>query len=386
MMSADLLERQKPESFNNAVHALRAFAALMVFGVHLCDGFNTHFFPNYEPLNEAMPYIKRFGTFGVELFFVISGYVIMNSLQRHPLRDFLARRMVRIYPVFCFFTVCFFTLNWILRLHPESLSVRTLFLNLGFLNIYFGTEALSPNAWSLTFEANFYLLTGLGCFLLRRHTALPLMLLGAASIAFLVCFPIAAYFLIGCLLYAGRHLQPTSLPRSAEFAILALWCVLAATVDHEAISVANIALLGASVLFFFVITTPNGTLAQIAAWQSVFFIGTISYSFYLTHPYAYFLLRVLFQKLSIDTWNIGLAAAVYFPCISAAAVVASYFIYRLLEVAPYRAAFGESVFRRPACRRAGTVGTPAPTVSNGGWPLTPAPTGSTGVQSSQSRQ
>jgi peptidoglycan/LPS O-acetylase OafA/YrhL len=355
-MSAGVPERKQPGHFNNAVHALRAFAALMVFGVHLCDSFNTYFFPHCELLNEAMPYIKRFGTFGVELFFVISGYVIMNSLERHSLREFLLRRLVRIYPVFCFFTLVFFALNGVLELHQESTSLRALLLNLTFLDIYFGTPALSPNAWSLTFEANFYLLAGLGCFLLRKHATLPLVLLGVASLAFLLRFPIAAYFVIGCLLYAGRHLQPASLPRSAEFAVFAVWCTLAATVDHEAISVANVALLGATALLFFVTTTRDGSLTQIAAWNAVFFIGTISYSFYLTHPYAYFPLRLLFQKVALGTWNIGVAAAVYVLCISCAAVAASYVVYRVLEVAPYRAAFGETVFRRPVRREPRAVG------------------------------
>ena len=366
-MSAGVPEARQSRHFNNAVHGLRAFAASMVFGVHLCDSFNTYFFPHCELLNEAMPYIKRFGTFGVELFFVISGYVIMNSLERHSLRLFLLRRLVRIYPVFCFFTVTFFVLNGVLQVHQEGTSLRALLLNLGFLDIYFGTPALSPNAWSLTFEANFYLLAGLGCFLLRKHATLPLVLLGAAALVFLLHFPIAAYFVIGCLLYACRHLQPASLPRVIEFSVFALWGVLAATVDHEAISVANVALLAATALFFFVVTTRNGIMTQIAAWNAVFFIGTISYSFYLTHPYAYFPLRLLFQKISLGTWNIGVAAVVYVLCIGCAAIAASYCVYRLLEVAPYRAAFGETVFRRPVRRdprAVGVLATAAPAIDS----------------------
>jgi peptidoglycan/LPS O-acetylase OafA/YrhL len=363
-MSADFSKNKSRDGFNNAVHALRAFAALMVLGVHLCDGFNTHFFQNNELLNAAMPFVKRFGTFGVELFFVISGYVIMNSVQRHSLGEFLWRRMVRIYPVFCFFTLIFFAMNSILRLHPETTSPQALFLNLGFINIYFGSEALSPNAWSLTFEANFYLFTGLACFLLRNHAALPLLLLGTASIAFLAWFPITAYFLAGCLLYVGRHWQPDAAPRTLEAATFALWGLLAAFVEHEAASVANFALLCASTLFFFVNTTRNGTLARIASLQGILFIGTISYSLYLTHPYVYFLFRLLFRKLSIDTWNIGFAAACYFPSIAAAAIVASYVVYRLLELAPYRAIFGESVFKRPDFRLPAGVGEFVPMRSN----------------------
>jgi hypothetical protein len=56
-------------------------------------------------------------------------------------------------------------------------------------------------------------------------------------------------------------------------------------------------------------------------------------------------LRVLFQKMSLGSLGIGAAAAIYFPTIIVAALAASYLVYLLLEVAPYRAVFGESIFR-----------------------------------------
>jgi peptidoglycan/LPS O-acetylase OafA/YrhL len=331
---------------------------LMVFGVHLFDSFNTHFFPDCELLNAAMPFIKRFGTFGVELFFMISGYVIMNSLQRHGLQEFLARRFVRIYPMFAFFTLSFFILNQFMQLYPGSLSFKALLSNLTFLNIYFGTEALSPNAWSLTFEANFYVIAALSCFLLRKHAVFLLVVLSAACLAFVVYFPIAIYFVIGCLVYGGRRFQSAALPRSVELVVFTAWLILAATVDRTALSAANVALLGTSALFFFIVTGPEGTLTQIGARNEVFFIGTISYSFYLAHPYAYFSLRMLFEKVSLGTWNIWIAGAVYFTCISAAAVALSYLTYVTMEVAPYRALFGETIFRsagRGAPRRVSAI-------------------------------
>src|SRR5262249_42361587 len=124
-----------PSEFNTAVHALRAFATIMVFCAHMFDSFQTYFFPNYELLNLAMPYIKRFGTFGVELFFVISGYVIMSSVSRYGVREFFMRRFMRIYPMFAFFTVLFFALNWFAHMFPEKLSLAWLLANLGFVDI-----------------------------------------------------------------------------------------------------------------------------------------------------------------------------------------------------------------------------------------------------------
>ena len=66
---------------------------------------------------------------------------------------------------------------------------------------------------------------------------------------------------------------------------------------------------------------------------------------YLAHPYAYYPLRVLFQRISLGNLSIGAAAAIYFPTIVVAALAASYAVYWLLEVASTRAVFGESIFK-----------------------------------------
>jgi peptidoglycan/LPS O-acetylase OafA/YrhL len=344
--------RASPQNFNNAVHALRAVATMMVFCAHMFDSFNTYFFTNCGPLNLAMPFIKRFGTFGVELFFVISGYVIMNSVGRYDLRGFFLRRLIRIYPVFAFFTIMFFVLNWLSHLFPAKTSIADLLLNLAFVDIYFGTPALSPNAWSLTYEANFYALAGIGCFFLRKRLLIACALLALVAFAFLAAFPISAYFAIGCLLYFARDLQPDSVPRSLQIAVVIAWCALAASVNHEAETLElrslamNALLLALTAVFFFIASVRSGVFARLATLKWVFFVGTISYSFYLTHPFSYYPLRVLFQRLGLSTWNIGAAAAVYFPTMLTVALIASYAVYRLLEVAPYRAAFGETVFKK----------------------------------------
>jgi peptidoglycan/LPS O-acetylase OafA/YrhL len=257
--------------FNNAVHALRALAVLMVFAVHLLDSFNTYFFPHSAALNAAMPFVKRFGTFGVELFFVISGFVIMNSVRKYALNEFLLRRLIRIYPLFAAFTLAFFALSWSTSFRPHAASlpapgptIEAALLNLSFLNIYFGTPALSPNAWSLTFEANFYIFAGIACFFLRQRLLGLSILLLPVMIAFLVAFPIAAYFVAGCLLYALRGLQPNAFPRSLQAAVLVAWCALAATIDHETVSASSMVLLAASVIFFFVVTVPEGLFARLS--------------------------------------------------------------------------------------------------------------------------
>jgi peptidoglycan/LPS O-acetylase OafA/YrhL len=339
--------------FNTAVHALRAIATLMVFGCHMLDSFHTYMYPSSAFLGAIVPYALRFGTFGVELFFVISGYVIMASVERYAPAQFAYRRFVRIYPLFAFFTIAFFVLNAVTHLYPDRLSVSGLALNLTFTDIYFGALSLSPNAWSLTFEANFYLFAALMSFALLGKRGLMIGALAVCGAAFLLRFPIAFYFVVGCLAYRFRDRQPRSCSVVVQVAVIVVWCVAAALVDHEPVGmstptvIANIALLLVTAAFFFVASSPGSLFGRIGLVPWIAFIGTISYSFYLTHPYSYLPLRMMFQKVHLDHWNMASAALVYFPIMTAAAIAASYVVHRYLEIAPYRAIFGEAVYREP---------------------------------------
>ncbi len=339
--------------FNTAVHALRAIATLMVFGCHMLDSFHTYMYPSSAFLGAITPFALRFGTFGVELFFVISGYVIMASVERYAPAQFAYRRFVRIYPLFAFFTIAFFVLNAVTHLYPDRLSVAGLALNLTFTDIYFGALSLSPNAWSLTFEANFYLFAALMSFALLGKRSLMMGALAVGGAAFLLSFPIALYFVVGCLVYFFRDRQPSSCSVAVQAAVIILWCIAAALVDHEPVNmssstvIANLVLLLMTAAFFFVASSPGSIFRRIGLIPAIAFIGTISYSFYLTHPYSYLPLRMMFQKLMLGQWNMVSAALVYFPIMTAAAVAASYVVHRFLEIAPYRMIFGEAVYREP---------------------------------------
>jgi peptidoglycan/LPS O-acetylase OafA/YrhL len=84
------------------VQALRGVAALLVVTVHLGNptGFETRYLGVTDPLTGPL---SRIGSFGVDLFFLISGFIMVVSTLR-PDRtslspvEFLRRRVVRIYP------------------------------------------------------------------------------------------------------------------------------------------------------------------------------------------------------------------------------------------------------------------------------------------------
>lgn len=143
---------------------LRALAVMAVMAHHTqsLGGFDLPFF------GEAG------GWFGVQLFFVISGYLITDSASRYPLRTYALHRFFRIFPAYW---VAYLGVGWLAGgLFSGRGDAWPLLLNL--LNL----QQLSPRAliehdvlhvsWTLTVELLWYLLAPLLA-LGGRRLALP---------------------------------------------------------------------------------------------------------------------------------------------------------------------------------------------------------------------
>ncbi|MEM8671745.1 MAG: acyltransferase [Planctomycetota bacterium] len=140
------------------IDGLRAFAVIPVILFH----FGADWIPG--------------GFVGVDVFFVISGFLITSILKRDlengtfSIRDFWARRIRRILPAMIFVTACTLAVSHAFVFRPEQLKIgeQALASVLSLANVYFwrhtgdywGTEAeQSPflHAWSLSVEEQFYL-------------------------------------------------------------------------------------------------------------------------------------------------------------------------------------------------------------------------------------
>ena len=120
----------------------------------------------------------RFGWIGVDLFFVLSGYLIGGQLlaplvrgQRINLRRFFARRALRILPAyFVILAIYAFLPSW--REYPEMFPLWKFVLSVQNIGLRGGTAF--SHAWSLGVEDQFYLLLPLVLlFLIRgRRSAL----------------------------------------------------------------------------------------------------------------------------------------------------------------------------------------------------------------------
>lgn len=101
------------------------------------------------------------GRYGVQLFFVISGFVIFLTLTRsRSLWDFAANRFSRLYPPYwaCIAITFVVMLGW--PLPGFEVTGRQVLVNLSMLQYWLFTEHLDPVYWTLSIELAFYSFVG----------------------------------------------------------------------------------------------------------------------------------------------------------------------------------------------------------------------------------
>jgi peptidoglycan/LPS O-acetylase OafA/YrhL len=172
------------------VQALRAIAALMVLGAHL---------PAAEKrFAGGTPYfgfLSLPGTWGVDLFFVVSGFVIVTSAWRKfgggtPARlDFIARRFLRIYPLYWLLLIPISILAiWQPWLVNGSQAQRPSILASFLLLPQIGKPLLTVS-WTLVFEVYFYAVFAAFVGWQRRFAPLLLGAWGLFTVVMHVAFP-----------------------------------------------------------------------------------------------------------------------------------------------------------------------------------------------------
>jgi len=153
-------------ALNLEIALLRSFAVLVVLGFH--------FFPSYFPL----------GFLGVDIFFVISGYLMVPLIYRsHSISFFLWNRVKRLYPplIFCLFifiVIGYFSLlddefNILLRSSFWSILQGQNFIEFSRSGYFVDSGGFRPflNIWSLSVEFQSYVfLVILYCLFLKLYT------------------------------------------------------------------------------------------------------------------------------------------------------------------------------------------------------------------------
>ena len=173
----------------NSIQFLRGIAAILVV-VHHTGGFVKMYFSPTVLLGDLF----RIGFAGVDLFFVISGFIIHFTSKKYlnnpkQLIGYLKKRLTRVFPIYWLITTIVFVAVWIL---PVILQKEI--FNLDYPNVlidYVKTYLLYPHhssinavSWTLSYELFFYL-----CFaLLIISNRFVIVLITILSVSFINTF------------------------------------------------------------------------------------------------------------------------------------------------------------------------------------------------------
>ena len=270
------------------------------------------------------------GWAGVEVFFVISGFIIPFTLWQSGYRlknyaRFILKRIIRLDPPYLLSILLTIALAYVSLLYPgfkgkpPAYSLTQIALHLGFVNVFFGYPWVNVVYWSLALEFQYYLLIGLIFPLLvsknvwiRIVTMAALLLSGFWLGNDRFVFAWLPLFLVGVLVF---YCKAGLMQKSVVFGLLAL---LAGYVWMKAGMVIGLIVLLTAALILFV-EVKNRVLS---------FLGDISYSLYLVHvPVGGRVINLSLRHAdSMPEKVVSLAIAL------AVSLGAAYLFYRLIEL------------------------------------------------------
>ena len=161
---------------------LRGIAILLVVLYHAYTRWGV-ILPYKNKFSEI--FVFKYGYLGVELFFLISGFVILMSLEKcSSFPQFIYKRWVRLFPgmlvatIIIFFSASFFIERPLGIPKSESIISGLLFVEPSWINLLFGTHlsSLEGSFWSLFVEFKFYVLFGLAYFLYKKERSIFVLL------------------------------------------------------------------------------------------------------------------------------------------------------------------------------------------------------------------
>jgi peptidoglycan/LPS O-acetylase OafA/YrhL len=264
--------------------------------------------------------VTRYGYLGVELFFIISGYVVLLSAQGKTVRQFFLSRVTRLYPAF--WVAC--TLTFLMKLlwgpGPADAAMSPQLhagpvqyaVNLTMLPEFLHFGVMDGAYWSLTIEIIFYLLVAIliGFDLLKHltlvialwlaYTALPGAVREGTLLPEMLFPAYAPFFAAGMLLYLMQQPQGRTWPRYGLL-LLAYLLGLRASVGrvgslallyHESFSKAVVA--ATITVFFVVMALVAFRKVDLSRFAWLAWLGALTYPLYLLHSDIGF---IIFHRL-----------------------------------------------------------------------------------------
>lgn len=283
---------------------LRILAALSVLGYHYTARYHTQW--GVAPI-ENFQFISKFtayGALGVQLFFIISGFVILLSAEGRTLGQFVSARVARLFPAYWIAVLT--TALLVIFIAPQlerEVSGTEVLLNLTMTQKAYGVQSVDGAYWTLWVELLFYVMIALlisirlteakvyaFAFLWPLVSGIAQNLPEPGLLAALLSPKYASLFAGGMLLYL-IHSRGHNLLR---------WLLLAFNVSIAAYQTVTFELFGAAfrhtgmelsgtlgaalvVLLFGVVTLVTVTPLKYRGWSWMTYAGALTYPLYLMH-------------------------------------------------------------------------------------------------------
>lgn len=336
------------------VDGLRGIAILSVILYHAYSRW---------PALVSLPYGERYAHFfgwgwlGVELFFIISGFVIFMSLDKcDSFGQFIGKRWLRLFPAMLIATALIFITAPLVN-RPDGLPTFSqavpglTLIDPRWLSRMGGSgEMLEGSFWSLFAEVKFYVFAGAIYFTLGRTWAILGLLAG--FVGYWLCFPLDfqgpqwwaylydtpywAWFACGALFYEWKRTDDWRL-----FAVAMIIGIVASAVPMPgAGGIKNmdwLPLAGLPFVLLFAAALRYSRVQRILRSRWLLFLGFVSYPLYLIHEQAVVGLSMSLGRNVSQGWLSGVI-----PLLPIAIVIAASWVIAKFWEKPVRRAISSS--------------------------------------------
>jgi exopolysaccharide production protein ExoZ len=333
----------------------RGLAVALVFLVHYRAAF-VRWTGSGTVTESVTQFLWTIGHAGVDLFFVLSGYLIYGAVLKPSLdyTKFMGRRVQRIYPTFLVVFAMYIALSFAFpsqsKLPSNALDAAVLIVqNLLLLPGIFPVEAIVSVAWSLSYEFFYYVTLPLLVLALGmrkwqpRQRVIFFSLLSLAFVASWFLFapkaPRLLMFVAGILLYELVHSLDFAPKVSAAFEWFALALTLAAfaaiayveTIPENGELLRLIVSFVAFGTLVFACFRAEGPLYRAFAWTPLRWLGNMSYSYYLIHALTINASAMLLGKVLPSSLAGPALYWLMFVPVFAATLITSTLLFMLVE-------------------------------------------------------
>jgi peptidoglycan/LPS O-acetylase OafA/YrhL len=352
---------------------MRGLAALSVLLFHYCTRFDELYHYHQRPLVGW-----SLGSFGMQFFFMISGFLIFMTLERTQRKlDFVVSRVSRLYPVYWAAIAVTTAVVWTFGLPGMEVGVKDTLASATMIQSTLGFKSVDGVYWSLLVELKFYVAMFLvfACGMLPR---MRLLMLAWVPLAFIVnhVYQFSPYghaiavkalhgllisdwihlFALGIVMY---HRKVSGRFTFADLALIGL-CLANEYQHHllhmgdpvEGVRVDSLVSPGGSAL---IVAGLCGVFYLMAAgwlkWlhtRPLLFLGAISYPLYLVHQNIGFVVLRGTEQAAVNV-NLGILIATIVAIVVAAA------LHYSVEMPAMKAIRSRYKARRRAPRSAGVL-------------------------------